>query len=197
MKTLWLDVDGVLLDYTRPFLAFTGIDTLGITYDNLFDYDLTKLFRSPDDCELAMLRFAMSKDFDKLQAIADVHDLATLKNMGYSLRVITQLPAPPEAKKARIRNLTQNFGAIFDAIVFTVPGQCKLELIQQSHQPGERTILVEDNPNLLRKADCQSHNIEVYAVGHPYNMDAIKDLNNVPVGHDFSRIAGWIVHDEL
>lgn len=206
--TIWLDVDGVLLDYTNPFLQFTGIDTTGVTYDNLFDYDLTKLFRAKEDCDNAMLRFAVSDEFKNLPPIAHRHDLEMLKNMGFSLQIITQLPAPPKSKIARIKNLTQNFGAVFDGVHFTIPGQCKLSYIRdiEFNLHNDYHILVEDNPNLLAKAEGELElqmltrnkaRYEVYAVVHPYNQEVVSGLHRVAAKANFSGVADTIATSEV
>lgn len=206
MKTIWLDVDGVLLDYTRAFLSFTGIDTLGTTYDNYLDYDLTKLFETPDDCYKAMLAFSMSKKFGELRPIANKLDLEMLHNLGFKLNILTQLSAPPQARANRIRNLTLNFGGVFDKVIFTNRGQCKLDYIAAKISvTGD--ILVEDNPTLLLKAEDQRerlrrdtglvHPLTVYAVRHPYNMAVVDKLKYVQAAPDFKTIASWLIHETV
>jgi len=190
-KVLWLDVDGVLLDYTRSFLAFAKDamkdDSKHITYETLLDYDLTKLFPTQEDCWSKMREFACSYQFANLPVHTDAFYLHALKNAGYDLRIITQLTAPPHARKNRIANLTNVYGGIFSEIVFTNSGECKLNYLwgrwcgeaEEGDYAADRYILVEDNPNLLIKSDdLESYGyVEVIGVEHPYNKDAISEIS--------------------
>lgn len=177
-KRVWVDVDGVLLDYTRAYLAFTGLDKKGVTYDNLFDYDLTKLFESADAAHDAMDAFHNSKEFANLPCLINKHSLYLLGMSGYSLQFITQLQDSGMAREYRMANLMRHFGLIPDKVHFTERGQCKLEYIEKLY-PGEEVIIVEDNPILLNKIEDRmmydliergTTNIQAYAVVHPYNM---------------------------
>jgi hypothetical protein len=176
-KVLWLDVDGVLLDYTSAFLKYAESH---LTYETLLDYDLTKLFATPDDCWKKMREFTMSVEFANLPAIAQYGHIHGLKNAGYELRIITQLTAPSVARKNRIANLTYIFGSPFSEVVFTEHGSCKLEYLagRKDGEPDAEYILVEDNPRLLDKADEHGHlfPVEVLAISHPYNKDVIEQL---------------------
>lgn len=180
-KTIWFDADGVLLDYTAPFLQYIKSDK---TYDTLYDYDLTKLFYSREACEQAMLAFAMSAKFGHLDALADKFDLECLRSVGYTLKVITMLPAPISVRAKRVRNLVNLYGNVFSDIVFTTRNQCKLEYLK-SIQGDEEFILVEDNPKLLMQASrdielaatigdlYKLRHLEVIGIEHPYNRGAL------------------------
>lgn len=176
-KVLWLDVDGVLLDYTRAFLKFAG---LGTTYEDLTGYDLTKLFETKEQCWDTMKKFACSYEFANLPVHTDAFYLHALKNAGYDLRIITQLTAPPHARKNRIANLTNVYGGIFSEIVFTDMGQCKLDYLWErwsAETDDVDYILVEDNPHLLTKhCVIDPQWLETLAVEHPYNKASIAEL---------------------
>jgi hypothetical protein len=202
-KVLWLDVDGVLLDYTRPFLRFAS---LPMTYETLFDYDLRKLFVTQDECNDTMLRFAMSKEFAALPSIATAHLLVALKNVGYELRVITKLPSPNEAKINRIMNLSRDFGPVFSEIVFTGSSDCKLDYLAQRYQQevGAEYILVEDNPELLVKAEDRYfenlemlHHLQIRAIRHPYNEEVVDNLMLIRHTKTFDEVALELIEDTL
>ena len=204
MKTiLWLDVDGVLLDYTRPFLRFAGLPQ---TYETLFDYDLRKLFVTGDECLNTMLRFAQSEEFAALPPIADGVMLEALKNAGYELRIITKLPAPPKAKISRIVNLTEEFGPVFSEVVFTGATDCKFDyLIQRKeHEPDAEYTIIEDNPEFLRKADGKfmehpelASKLEVIGIRHPYNADTVPDLMRINAFNNFDNAAYSLLHRKV
>lgn len=199
-KELWLDADGVLLDYTRAFLYFTRLDQKGVDYDNLLDYDLTKLFDSTEECLNTMLRFAMSTEFSKLPAIADPDLLVALKNVGYSLRVITKLPAPAKSRVNRILNLSKCFGPVFDEIVFTGATQCKVDYLRDRKALYRKEmIVVEDNPDFLRKADALYGllGFEVLGVSHPYNSKETPALKRTQMFDSMNDIAEVLLHREV
>lgn len=189
-KVCWLDVDGVLLDYTSAFLDFARPhmkeESKDISYGTLLDYDLTRLFHEPDICYGVMKEFASSQEFANLPVHTDAFYLHALKNAGYDLRIITQLTAPPHARKNRIANLTNVYGGIFSEIVFTEHGQCKLEYLAMRYMNDmhsnvmgsvQEYILVEDNPKLLLKAATASYKfIETLGIHHPYNQAALSDI---------------------
>lgn len=199
-KVLWLDVDGVLLDYTSGFLKYAESH---MTYEALLDYDLTKLFATPDDCYNKMRAFASSEEFARLPAIAQYNHIHGLKNAGYELRIITQLTAPPAARKNRIANLTAIFGSPFSEVVFTEHGQCKLEYLAGRYEAEKlrtfnnelKYILIEDNPHLLLKADHPGIKfpVETIAIMHPYNQSVVEELYSITKYASF----GGVYHDLL
>jgi len=204
-NTIWLDVDGVLLDYTRAFLEFTGLGKKGVTYDNLFDYDLTKLFPSADACYAAMLEFTKSERFMYLQAIAKRRDVEMLKNIGFTLKVITQLPTDSPFKVNRVRNLTTFFGPVFDEVIFTDRGQSKLDyIIERPEYRQGLNWLIEDNPILLVEVDAfigqqiKIHggktNLMAIAVEHPYNTASLATLEHLVVVPNFEVAADIIAN---
>lgn len=197
-RVLWLDVDGVLLDYTRAFLKFAG---LGTTYEDLTGYDLTTLFETKEQCWDTMKAFACSKEFAELPVHTPAFYLHALKNAGYDLRIITQLTAPAHARKNRIANLTNVYGGIFSEIVFTEHGTCKLDYLRSrwySTKNGlplgamPHYLLVEDNPALLAKAEKLYHSeravMEVLGISHPYNALATSYFTGVPMYPSFTGV---------
>lgn len=189
-EVIWLDVDGVLLDYVRPFFKFAD---LPITYEELPTYNFLNYFESPKHGVDKMRDFCNSDVFANLDPIADPVLLASLKNAGYELRIITQLVGEPFARINRIKNLTRLFGPIFSEVIFTEAGQCKLDILRQKNATENgHFILIEDNPKLLLKADSffdSWENIEVHAVLHPYNREDLKRLLNVKSKDTFDHIA--------
>lgn len=199
-RVLWLDVDGVLLDYTRAFLEFSK---RSIKYEEMTTYDLTVLFDSKEECFEQMKAFASSYAFANLPVHTDAFYLHALKNAGYDLRIITQLTAPAQARKNRIANLTNVYGGIFSEIVFTQHGQCKLDYLERRWRHDNSVnydnpyILVEDNPVLLGKAENQYHAerslIQVYGITHPYNTLSTSYMTGVRL---FPSFVG-VYHDLL
>lgn len=186
---IWFDADGVLLDYTDPFLKFIGSD---LNYSTLLDYDLTKLFDTPEKCRLAMLRFTETPVFEQLPRICHPLFLASLKNVGYDLKVITKLPASKKAKVRRIENLSWHFGPVFSEVVFTGEGECKLDYLEHRYEhflSDRDMVLIEDNPDLLIKHELKleapygrnRYPIEVLAIRHTYNRTVCNRLKHTRV----------------
>lgn len=206
MKTsIWLDVDGVLLDYCSPFNKFSGLEDKGHNYNNITNYDYTKLFASSDECYGLMRKFAHSTEFENLPSIASVLDLEALKNMGYDVQVITQLDSEPRGKVARIKNLTRAFGNVFDMIHFTQRGECKLDYIRKHQQGESKIIVVEDNPATLFKVNSlvsaqlkEVGNTFIMGIGiiHPYNTEDLKKMEYIIPVPDFSTAVDMLLHGE-
>lgn len=209
-RVIWLDVDGVLLDYTSAFLKFSGLDKQGHTYDNIFDYNLSKLFRGGlEECRAVMYRFTQSEDFKSLSCIALLQDVEMLFNMGFKLRIITTLPTDAQYKVTRVKALTAHFGAVFDEMVFTDWTDSKLDyVLNRSVAEGGTHIIIEDNPKLLIEVDeflerkhtayhYPMRNLICYAIRHPYNYIELSKMKQVIVCHDFHHVAGMIATEAL
>lgn len=179
-KDLWFDVDGVLLDYTRPFLASIKSEQ---TYETLNDYDLNKLFTTRDECLAAMTRFSDNPDFALLPKIVDTALLEQLKAQGFRLKIITKLPDVGQSRAYRHQNLSRDFKDLFDDVVFT-HNECKLDVLEgmTATMSDEEVLLIEDNPWLLEKADVRTTSpVRVYAIKHPYNATVVDHLRHIPV----------------
>lgn len=186
-KRLWLDCDGVLLDWTRPFLQFSGLASRGVRYENIFDIDLTKLYKTPEEFYEVMHRYHESDYFHNLPSLVSPEELSVLRNMGWEIHVITQLENNPVVRMNRIGNLTKRFGAMFAQIHFTERGQSKLDYILNLY-PGEKVVIVEDHPTLLKQVSDMVEDSLIergqsqvlgFAVVHPYNEEALRNIPNV------------------
>lgn len=179
---IWLDCDGVLLDWTRPFLAYSG---LNVRYEDLTDIDLTKHYDKPEDFYDIMHKYHKSQVFHCLPNLVEKDALKLLRlRTGCQINVITQIENNVHVRDARLMNLYTAFGNAFDRVVFTVRGECKLKKIL-SEQPNDKHIIVEDNPATLgRIADYMEDRMvsygqtDVTAIGivHPYNLLALSDI---------------------
>ena len=186
-KRIWLDCDGVLLDWTRPFLVFSGLATRGVKYEDIFDIDLTKLYKTPEDFYEVMHKYHQSDTFSNLPALISQGAIEMLKNFGYELHVITQIENNPISRMNRMGNLTHRFGAVFTGVHFTERGQSKLDYILNMY-PGDKAIVIEDHPTFLKEASDYIETklirygwseLLAYGVKHPYNEDALKDIKYI------------------
>lgn len=191
--TVYLDVDGVLLDYTTPFLNYlnTHYFNPGVTYETLDTYHLSTLFTEDSDdakyglsaqgkCAAAMLDFHNSDEFGNLPPILHPLFLHSLTNAGLELKIITKLPnSNAMMRLSRLGNLTKFFGGVFSEIIVT-SHEDKLDLIKGRMHSAEKVWLVEDNPTLLLNAEAREDlPFKVLAVEHPYNQKDLVSLNRV------------------
>lgn len=197
-KILWLDVDGVLLDYTRAFIKFADIQ---VDYHEMQEYDLVRYFDSKQACENVMNEFLLSDQFSYLRPLAETPLLFALKNVGYEIRAITRIPALSTARYKRVVNLSTYFGSMFDEIVFTNAGQCKYEyLLDRLHEEKKlcHYIVIEDDPVFLKTANDRNHiGITAYGVLHPYNTSACLPLLHVAGYSSFNDIARMLIEKEV
>lgn len=202
-KTLWLDVDGVILDYTRAFLKFTKRTT---PYEHVVHYDLSKLFTGGAKEMLPMMEeFHMSRDFANLAPIANAAPIKWLKMLGWKVKIITQLEGI-HPRFSRLQNLGYYFHDLFDEVLFTSRGESKIQRIIDNQGTEQQLFIVEDNPTLL---DAVEKGIELdlnkrgwssltaWAIVHPYNEMATRDYKNVMLCKDLTDVIQDILSYEL
>lgn len=143
-NTIWLDCDGVLLGYLGGFLKYHELE---VTPDEIDTYDLSVLFASKQDMKEAIKEFEQSREYGLLQPLALITSLEQLKNMGYSLRVLTHVNSLT-GRISRIRNLTNAYGALFDGIHFVSDGESKLTYIEENRSSGDN-YMIDDSPHVL------------------------------------------------
>ena len=178
-KVLFLDCDGVLLDWTGPFLNFVNAP---ITPDQVIEYDMTKTGLWLDTAEFMndLQRFEETNAWANLPTLCLMTSLEALKNIGYELRVLTMAGHTPRSRAARVQNLTKKFGAVFSGIEFVGPKDCKIEWIdkwmreqrEQSCYPVEVHGLVEDKSStLIKTVEYGLSGFTAYGIRRPYNSD--------------------------
>lgn len=173
-KTLWLDVDGVLLNYTEAFLRCTKRKQ---TLKEVTQYSLAPLFDGGmDEMLVAMEKFHNSEDFEDLEPLVSKGFLDQLIGCGYNLKLITQLEgAKPRA--SRIANIEHYFPNMFNEIIFTCRGESKAAILMEMEQ--EKPIMVvEDNPKFFHDIKGDK-NFYGYAIVHTYNEYEIPLANNI------------------
>lgn len=176
-KVLFLDCDGVLLDWTGPFLKFVKAP---ITKEDIQDYQMTKtgLWLDTDAFMTDLVAFEKTNEWQDLPPLCLCTDLEVLKNIGFELRVLTMAGTTPVARANRVQNLTRRFGGVFDGIHFVSPTDCKLEWLEEWHtiqrvqSSGVSIIagLVEDKPSTLRKA--VEWGVRAFGIRQTYNREA-------------------------
>lgn len=173
---IWLDCDGVLLDWCRPFIHYCHAHQEHLGYDHIEDYAFSNFYKSVEDFIADIKWFNSMPMYGELPSLADIQYMQTLSEF-YELHVITQIEEPDEnVQKLRMLNLERNFPRVFNSVTFTHRGECKLQRLLEL-QPEGRIIVVEDNPSFLQKASdlaLSTDRLVIFGVMHPYNRDIIR-----------------------
>lgn len=179
--TVWLDCDGVLLDYSTAFMDFTMKNyKLGVPATELTEYNLDKYFSSHKQMFDIMREFGESAEFSQLSPLVFSTVLDSVVNAGFELKVITYMPPTNsvEMKLSRLKNLSDKYGSVFDDVVFLSldEKQSKIKyILDNSSAPA---ALVEDHPGIILEAvntikDGVNH-FQIFAVQHGYNATMLR-----------------------
>lgn len=158
-KRLWLDCDGVLLDWLTGFLKYAHKHSihkhnLPLNAADVAYMDMGVYYEEPENFLKDLQAFHLHPEFRELNTIADVRLLTQLKEKGWELFVITQVEGDlPRAQ--RVVNLLNTFGNIFDRIDFTARGESKLKFILDRY-PEDDILLVEDNHHTINEFEAQA-----------------------------------------
>jgi hypothetical protein len=174
---LWLDCDGVLLDWVRPFLDYIKSP---VKYEDLTQYDLSCLFGGNTEVMVHSInQFNETAHYRYLKPLCSRGDLLRLKLKGYELNIISQVDGD-EARQNRIQNIEDEFGKdIFNTILLTGRHEKKVDVLRK-YEPYDDIKVVEDNPQFFKDAVASGH-FTLYAIGHPYNIKELKEISTVPI----------------
>jgi hypothetical protein len=171
-KILWLDVDGVLLDWVRPFLKYIKSP---VSYEDLKQYDLSFLFGGDTNRMVSAINeFNATRAYAQLEPLVSREDLQRLKDRGYELRVITQVDGHTQ-RFFRLENLVDAFGPrMISGVRFSRRGEKKAETLR-SLNPYNEIEIIEDNPVFFEDAE-RVGGFKAMAIRHPYNAKELKDV---------------------
>lgn len=149
-KVLFLDCDGVLLDWASQYLKHIGSP---LNVFHITEYNFNKMGLFPTDQEFfdSIAAFEKRLEWGQLPPMATQQHLEILHNAGFELHVLTQAGhGDPVVKTRRIWNLTRHFGSVFEGIHFTVRGQSKLDFMHDwEAKHGNVYGIVEDRGETL------------------------------------------------
>lgn len=183
MRTVFIDVDGVLLDWLGAFLDWAYEN--GITHDKHGDpirvkpewvkeYNMPTAmmhWMHPDAVIPAILRFEGSQQWHDMRPLADIRLLEAVKNAGVGLHILSA--CSPKYRVDSLMRLTRHYGPVFDGCTFCEP-QDKAEFISsQAHDssfPG--FWFIDDCPANLTNT---WHPADSMLVTQPYNLTAQDD----------------------
>lgn len=178
--TVFLDVDGVLLDYTDAFLAWLrrnylthdeGGDLIRVRPEWLHEYDFEKAlspWMSSNMVRPAMKEFCGSDEWRNMRPLADIRLLEALRNCGIKLQILSS--CWPEWQPDSLLRLTRHYGPVFTGCKFCPP-QDKAEFIYQymcEHKVHTGWFLEDSVDNLI--AAMNRSNVTCMLINQPYNL---------------------------
>lgn len=182
-NVLFLDCDGVLLDWIRPFFRFCGIPEAEA--DTQQTYSLVSSGHFPDlPTFLEKLHaFEQTPAWSQLPPLGTMMSLTDLVNSGLELQVVTALDVDALTAAKRVRNLGYHYGAVFSGVHVVGSGIDKNDFIRnwmdrQSPKDNINVVgLVDDKGTTLvetarRWNYCVRQGLEAptaYGIKQPYN----------------------------
>lgn len=184
-NVLFLDCDGVLLDWIRPFFQFCGIPVEEA--DTQQTYSLVSSGHFPDLPTFLdkMQEFEQSNAWGSLPPLGTMLSLTDLKNSGLELQVVTALDVDASTAARRVRNLSYHYGPVFSGIHVVGGTMDKNVFIKQwcgRQNPRDNVNvigLVEDKgTTLLKTAELHRYAWDrgaeapvSYGIKQPYNRE--------------------------
>lgn len=171
-KTIIVDVDGVLLDYTGGIIDaykshYKECDN-PTSLEDIFDGVMVRAI---------IALFNQTPNFSELQPHrgADVY-LKKLKDEGFSIHAITACGDTTPTIHLRSDNLTNVFGDIFDKIVYAPLGSSKHHLLAEYQDTGY--VFVEDT-------------LEHYIAGECLGLDSVMMSTDFNMHVSTNRVHDW------
>lgn len=195
---IFLDVDGVLMEWFKPFIAYCNQRGIDLRFDNLEGYNIETLdcWEKPSQCFQFIGDFAKTKEWENLPLLTPPGAVHMLHNLGFSVRVLSQV-SNLAAQARRAAALTMRFGPVFDGIHFTTHKESKAQYILRfmrewadHYDEWPQVYMLDDKPSLITELANIRANREgngygsyIHPIGinnradHPYltpHMEAVK-----------------------
>lgn len=180
MNTVFIDVDGVLLDWLGAFLDWAyendvthdkNGDPIRVKPEWVNEYNLRGALAHwvrPDAVIPALHRFEGSTHWHDMRPLADIRLLEAVKNVGVRLHILST--CSPAYRVDSLLRLSRHYGPVFDGCTFCKP-QEKAGFIEHIYADKldveDSAWFIEDFPqNLLHVA----HGVHKMLVTQPYNL---------------------------
>ena len=187
MIELYLDVDGVVLDFESSFVDFVRDEFIP---DLPPDYILQTWEMSDEfkdlDIERVWKQFVNSDRFRRMKLLVDGESFNQLSRQ-YPLYLVTNIPN--QQFQSRSENLAFHgleYSGLFLAGHFNFGDDSyptKSQVIQRLHQPGNRLIFLDDHPKNCDDIKQHFPESHVYLMERPHNK-AVED-------REWVRIRNW------
>lgn len=166
-NVIFFDVDGVLNEWLHPFCLYTYKRGVNLFFNDVTGYNIENMpcWTSPSQCFQFIGDFANTDTWGNLPMLANPNLLRTLHNLGYELRVLSQVSSV-EARPRRAKMLSKQYGPVFSGIHFTCHKQTKAEWLTTwlGRNQNPRAVLVDDKPQCIHQV-ALSHAVRLWPVG--------------------------------
>ncbi|MBU2514745.1 hypothetical protein KJ966_25765 [bacterium] len=176
MKELYLDVDGVILDFEGSFVDFIReeyITDLPLDY-SLQTWEMTEEFKSLD-IEEVWERFVNSDRFTRLELLVDSDSFNKLSTK-FPIYFITNIPlAQFSSREQNLKYHNLNYKELHLAGHFNFGEEdypSKADVIKKLHNPGTDIIFLDDHPKNCMEIKRELPESKVYLMNRPHNLKA-------------------------
>lgn len=179
---IFIDVDGVLVDFSRPFLdwCFQNGYTHSRYEGQWFDWDFSPLFINPANVGKAVGEFQRSGYWVRLPMLTWPGPLLALKRRGAELHILSSVTNPLN-REVRTEMLKMYYGAdTFDSFNYVTSSESKLHKIESLCSWDEVVCLVDDKPSTIEEFCITNRPIAV--VSHCYNDEMSYDYGRNIIG---------------
>lgn len=166
-KYILTDVDSVLLNFDTGLFSWISKKGIGaLPYTNADVEFSTRLNLSKEATQLLIDEFIVSEEFAKLKPYKDSQSvIKDLAKQGFKFIAITACGTDSEVKTARRKNLANQFGDVFEDILFTPVGGSKKEHLRRWE--NSKMLWVEDHVG--HAIDGAKLGLRSVLIDHPYN----------------------------
>lgn len=154
-KVVFFDVDGVLLEWFKPFITYANFKGIPLRFEDITGYNLEFLHHwpRPEECFKMIGDFAKTHAWANLPLLCNPKSLNVLKNMGYELRVLSQVSSA-SAQRTRTIYLSEVYGPVFSGIHYTTHKTSKLQHVidfRAGNKDVERIWFLDDKPSAIKE----------------------------------------------
>lgn len=184
---VFLDVDGVLLDYLDAYLRWAyrvcltrdpNGDPIKVRPEWIDNYDMTTALSPwvyPAYVKPSLKEFCGAKEWYNMRPLADIRLLEGIKNTGAKVKILSA--CWPDWQAESMLRLTRHYGAVFDACTFCRPEE-KAKYIHKALQmyQSAHVYFVEDSTQNLLDVRINSERYHPILVNQPYNLTSQEDF---------------------
>jgi 5' nucleotidase, deoxy (Pyrimidine), cytosolic type C protein (NT5C) len=170
---LFLDVDGVILDFESAIVDFVReeyINDLPLDYA-LQTWEIADEFKELD-IEKVWHHFVSSDWFTKLNLLVDASSFNRIARR-FSVNLITNIPETLfEARTTNLKLHGLEYDQLYMAGHFNFGDEAypaKSEIIKKIHQPGKKIIFLDDHPKNCMDIKTNLPKSSVYLMSRPHN----------------------------
>lgn len=186
---LFLDIDGVILDFERSFVDFVRdrfLPELPIDY-TLQSWEVSEEFKNLD-VEKVWNQFVNSDRFSRMELLIDPVSFNRLSER-FPVFLITNIPKAQYASRAEnLKRHHLNYKGLYLAGHFNFGDDsypAKSEIVKELHHPSSPLVFLDDHPKNCLDIKVHFPMAHIYLMDRPHNQKAedsswtrVKDWND-------------------